>query len=130
MQLHTSKASPGLSHEERLDRLAELAIRVGLGLAEGQELVMTAPLDALPLARRITEHAYKAGASLVTILYTDEQAALMRFRHAPDASFDRAPRLAVRGDGGRLSRGRGAACGRGRGPLAAGGRGLRKGRAR
>ena len=45
----------------------------------------------MPLARRITERAYKAGASLVTILYTDEQATLMRFQHAPDASFDRAP---------------------------------------
>jgi aminopeptidase len=52
---------------------------------------MTAPLDAQPLARRITEQAYKAGASLVTILYTDEQAALARFRHAPEASFDKAP---------------------------------------
>ena len=29
---------------------------------------MTATLDAVPLARRITEHAYKAGASLVTTL--------------------------------------------------------------
>lgn len=79
-----------VSHEERLDRLAAVAVTVGLGLARGQELVMTAPLDALPLARRITEHAYKAGASLVTTLFTDEQATLMRFRHAPDESFDRA----------------------------------------
>ena len=53
-------------HADRLDRLAEVAVRVGLGLARGQELVMTAPVEALPLARRITEHAYKAGAALVT----------------------------------------------------------------
>ena len=76
-------------HDEKLDRLAAVAVNVGLGLARGQELVMTAPLEALPLARRITEHAYKAGASLVTTLFTDEQATLMRFRHAPDESFDR-----------------------------------------
>ncbi len=82
------RASP---HEARLDRLAEVAVRVGLGLARGQELVMTAPLDARPLALRITEHAYRAGAALVTTLYTDEEATLMRFRHAPDESFDRAP---------------------------------------
>ena len=48
--------------EKNLDRLAEVAVRVGLGLAPGQELVMTRTLDAVPLARRITEHAYKAGA--------------------------------------------------------------------
>jgi aminopeptidase len=77
-------------HDEKLDRLAEVAVRVGLGLAHGQELVMTAPLDTLPLARRITEHAYKAGAALVTTLYTDEEATLMRFRNAPDDAFDRA----------------------------------------
>ena len=51
---------------------------------------MTASLDALPLVRRITEHAYKAGASLVTTLFSDEEATLMRFRHAPDESFDAA----------------------------------------
>ena len=67
----------------------------------------------MPLARRITERAYKAGASLVTILYTDEQAALMRFQHAPDASFDRAPGWLFEGMAIGFSRGRCAACGRG-----------------
>jgi aminopeptidase len=74
-----------------LDRLAEVAVRVGLGIAPGQELVMTATLDAVPLARLITAHAYKAGASLVTPLFTDEELALLRFHYAPDASFDAAP---------------------------------------
>ncbi len=78
------------THEEKLDRLAEVAVRVGLGLKAGQELLMTASLDALPLARRITEQAYRAGASLVTTLYADDEAALMRYRFAPDQSFDRA----------------------------------------
>src|SRR5579863_5568078 len=77
--------------EQKLDRLAEVAVRSGLGLAPGQQLVMTATLDAVPLARRITEHAYKAGASLVTTLFSDEESALLRFRYAPDASFDAAP---------------------------------------
>ncbi len=79
------------AHEARLDRLAEVAVRVGLGLAQGQELVLTAPLEAVPLVRRITEHAYKAGAKLVTTLLSDEQATLARFQHAPDAAFDYAP---------------------------------------
>ena len=54
-------------------------------------MVMTATLDAVPLARLITEHAYKAGASLVTSLLTDEQSALYASATAPDASFDAAP---------------------------------------
>ncbi len=77
--------------EKKLDRLAEVAVRAGLGIKPGQELLMTATLDAVPLARRITEHAYKAGASLVTTIFADEQSALIRFRNASDASFDAAP---------------------------------------
>jgi aminopeptidase len=80
-----------LTHDARLDRLAEVAVRVGLCLEPGQEVVLTAPLQAVPLVRRITEHAYKAGASLVTSLLSDEEATLARFQHAPDAAFDYAP---------------------------------------
>jgi aminopeptidase len=87
----TQSATPThRTHEVNLDKLAEVAIHIGLGLAPGQELVMTASLDTVPLARRITEQAYRAGASLVTTLYTDDEASLMRYRFAPDASFDRA----------------------------------------
>src|SRR5438105_2378170 len=77
------------AHAVRLDRLAEVAVKVGLGLVPGQQLVMTASVEALPLVRRITEHAYKAGASIVTTLFADEEATLARFRHAPDGSFDK-----------------------------------------
>jgi len=78
------------SLEDRLDRLAEIAVKVGVGLTAGQELVMTAPVEALPLARRISAHAYKAGASLVTTLFSDDVMTLQRFQFAPDQSFDKA----------------------------------------
>lgn len=81
---------PNTSHAARLDRLASVAIEVGLGLAPGQQLLITASLEAVPLVRRITEHAYRAGATLVTTFYSDDEAALARFRFAPDASFDTA----------------------------------------
>ncbi|MBX9930561.1 MAG: aminopeptidase [Methylobacterium sp.] len=77
-------------HEARLARLAEVAVKVGLGLKRGQELVITAPLETVPLARAITEAAYKTGASLVTTFYTDDAATLARFAHAPDEAFDTA----------------------------------------
>jgi aminopeptidase len=52
---------------------------------------MTATLDAVPLARLISKHAYKAGASVVTSLLADEQSALIRFHNGTEASFDAAP---------------------------------------
>jgi aminopeptidase len=87
------------THQQKLDLLAEVAIKVGLGLQTGQELVMTSSLDTLPLARRITEQAYRAGASLVTTLYTDDEATLMRYHFAPDASFDHAAKWLYDGMG-------------------------------
>src|SRR5258707_11357483 len=74
----------------KLDRLAEVAVKVGLRLREGQDLLLTAPAVALPLVRRIAEHAYKAGAGLVTPLFSDEEVTLSRFRFGHDDSFDRA----------------------------------------
>lgn len=82
--------SAALSFDERLERLAEVAIRVGLGLQPGQELILTAPLEAVELARAITRQAYKAGASLVTTLFADDAATLARFAYAPDDAFDTA----------------------------------------
>ena len=81
-------AFASLPFDQKLDRLAEVAVRVGLNLAHGQELVISAPLEALPLVRRITEHAYKAGAPLVTTFYADDPSILARYKYAPDAAFD------------------------------------------
>ncbi|MBL8598695.1 MAG: aminopeptidase [Devosia sp.] len=75
----------------KLDKLAQLAVTVGLGLREGQDLFLTSPTSALPLARKIAEYAYKAGAGLVTTIFSDEQMTLARYRHGHDLSFDRAP---------------------------------------
>src|SRR6201747_566362 len=74
----------------KLDRLAEVAVRVGLNLAPGQDLLLTAPSTALPLVRRIAEHAYKAGAGLVTPILSDEAITLSRYRFGQDDSFDSA----------------------------------------
>jgi len=75
---------------EKLEKLAEVAVKVGLDLQKGQDLVITAPLAAVPLVRLITKHAYLAGGGLVTAFYNDEVTTLMRYAHAADESFDRA----------------------------------------
>lgn len=74
----------------RLDALAEVAVRVGLQLRPGQDLLLTAPVEALPLVRRIAHHAYRAGAGLVTPLLSDPEMTLARYREGADPGFDRA----------------------------------------
>ena len=70
-------------------------MQIGLGLHSGQqpaqELFLTAPIDALPLVRRIVEHAYRAGCKLVTPIFADDAITIARYQHAPDESFDYAP---------------------------------------
>jgi aminopeptidase len=80
-----------LPFAEKLDRFAKLAVHVGLNLQPGQELLITASTEMLPLVRRITEHAYKAGAKLVTTTLSDDEMILARYLHAKDDSFDYAP---------------------------------------
>ncbi len=113
MTTHSSDFSASID-PIKLDRLAEVAIKVGLQLQPGQDLVLTSSIAALPLTRKIVEHAYKAGAGLVTPIFSDDEITLSRFRYGSDAGFDRAAgwlyegmakafdanaaRLAVRGD--------------------------------
>ena len=73
-----------------LDRLAELSIKTGVALSNGQDLLITAPLEAAPLVQRLAFHAYKQGAGIVTPLYTDPAVTLMRYKHANEESFDKA----------------------------------------
>jgi aminopeptidase len=77
-----------------LDRYADLIVRVGLNLRAGQRLLIIGPLayggaslEAAPLIRQIAGSAYRAGASLVEVLWGDEQVLLERFAHAPRDSF-------------------------------------------
>ena len=73
-----------------IDRLAELSVKTGLALQPGQDLMITAPIEALPLVRRITDYAYKTGAGVVTPIFSDPEMVLSRYRNALDTSFDQA----------------------------------------
>ena len=76
---------------EMLDRLAEVSIRVGLNLQPEQDLIITAPVEALPLVRRLAAEAYRNGAGIVTTMLSDDDLALARYEYASDESLDRAP---------------------------------------
>ena len=75
----------------QLDRLAETIVSTGLNLAEGQNLLITASAEALPLVRRVTECAYRNGGGLVTAILTDEEVTRARYRYGRPESFDQAP---------------------------------------
>ena len=75
------------THAHLLDKYAELTVKSGLNVRKGQQVLITAPLEAVDLVRLITHHAYKVGASLVTTLYSDEKTSLMRYADGDKEAF-------------------------------------------
>lgn len=80
-----------MTQEEKLDRLAEVAVRIGVNVQQGQELIVNAPIEARELVDRIATHAYRAGATLVVPFFADDLIQRARFLEAGDDSFDFAP---------------------------------------
>jgi aminopeptidase len=80
--------------DKRLQSYGELAVKVGLNLRAGQRLLVIGPLasggaslEAAPFIRHIVASGYKAGASLVEVIWGDDALQLVRFQHAPRNSF-------------------------------------------
>ncbi|KOR89007.1 aminopeptidase [Paenibacillus solani] len=75
-----------------LDKYAELAVKVGVNIQEGQTLVVHAPVDSAEFTRLIATKAYEAGARLVKIVWADETITRLQFEHAADDVFTEAPK--------------------------------------
>ncbi|GAB6930260.1 aminopeptidase [Paenibacillus sp. JCM 10914] len=75
-----------------LDKYAELAVRVGVNIQEGQTLLVHAPVEAAAFTRLIAAKAYEAGARLVKIFWNDETITRLQFEKASDDVFTEAPK--------------------------------------
>ena len=54
-----------MTPEERLERYADLVVRVGANVQEGQEVVLVHQVEHVPIARAVARAAYRAGARRV-----------------------------------------------------------------
>jgi aminopeptidase len=70
--------------EAELDEYARLAIRIGINVEQGQDVVTIANVEHAPLARALTRVAYSEGARLADVLYLDSHVRKARAEHAPD----------------------------------------------
>ena len=74
----------------KLDRLAEVAVKVGLRLQPGQDLLLTAPSVGAAAGAPDRRACLQGRRRLVTPFLSDEEITLSRYRYGHDASFDRA----------------------------------------
>lgn len=75
-----------------LDKYAELAVKVGVGVQKDQTLVVHAPVIAADFIRLIANKAYEAGARLVKVIWNDEAITRLQFEKAADDVFTEAPK--------------------------------------
>ncbi|HTY72832.1 MAG TPA: aminopeptidase [Actinomycetes bacterium] len=76
---------------ERLQRYAQLAVRVGANVQPGQEVFLRADLEHAPIAEAIAEEAYRAGAFRVTVEFQDARVRRSALEHAPLEALTSAP---------------------------------------
>ena len=77
--------------DERLERYAQLAVRVGVNIADGQTVFISAQLEHAPLVRALARAAYGAGARYVDVYYTDQHVRRAMIEFGPDEALDHTP---------------------------------------
>src|SRR4029078_4710902 len=89
--------------DERLEAYADLAVRVGANVQEGQTVFLTTQVELAPLARALTRAAYRAGARYVDVRYRDDHVRHAMIELGPDEALTHSPeclKMMVRASGG------------------------------
>ncbi len=77
--------------DERLERYAELAVRVGANVQPGQEVFVHGLVEHADLVRALTRQSYRAGASYVNVVYGDEHVRRAMIELGPDEALSYSP---------------------------------------
>ena len=77
--------------EENLQKLAKLAVRIGVNIQKDRTWSSIPPIECNAFARALAEEAYKAGARDVSINYSDEKFSKIRYTYADLDVFKEVP---------------------------------------
>ena len=77
--------------EEKKKEYAALLIRTGLGVKQGQRLIIHAPVCAADFARLCMHEAYAAEADEVQVVWSDDEVTRAHFLYAADAYIESTP---------------------------------------
>ena len=76
---------------ERLQRYAELAVRVGANVQPGQPVGVWAAVEHVEVARAVAREAYRAGAGAVHVEYGDRHIRRAAIEHGPEEELGKTP---------------------------------------
>jgi aminopeptidase len=77
--------------DDRLEHYAELAVRVGANVQEGQEVFVGGLVEHAELVRALTRQAYLAGASYVNVAYEDQHVRRAMIELGPEEALTYSP---------------------------------------
>ncbi|MFC5470082.1 aminopeptidase [Cohnella suwonensis] len=77
--------------KQRLEKYAELIVRVGVNIQKGQEVFVMGSVEMAPLVRLVAAKAYEAGAANVHVDWSDEGLTRLKYEKAADDVFTRFP---------------------------------------
>ena len=75
----------------QLNKYAELLVKVGVNLQKGERLVVSSPVSAADLTRKVVKVAYKYGASCVEVLWNDNEISKQGYKHRSKKSLAEVP---------------------------------------
>jgi len=77
--------------QENLKKYAHLIVKAGCNLKKGQEMLISAGLEAAPLVRLVVEEAYSEGAKDVVVAWSDECVTRLHYENSPMECFTNFP---------------------------------------
>ena len=77
--------------QQSLEKYADVIVKVGLNLREGQRLIINAGITDYPLVRTITKSAYQAGARVVSVFYNDDEIGHIRLKMSSREALKEVP---------------------------------------
>ena len=83
-----------MTTDERLERYAELAVRVGANVQPGQQVFVHPMVEHADLGRALVRQAYGAGAEYVHVLYRDDHNRHAMIGLGPDSALTYSPEWA------------------------------------
>lgn len=75
----------------KIENYAELIVRKGVAIQQGQELVVNGPVERADFVRLVVKKAYQAGAGHVTVLWADSELSRMEYQHMDVEYFRNTP---------------------------------------
>jgi len=83
--------------EQKLEKYAELGVKIGVNIQPGQTLVVNAPISTAEFVKLVAKKAYESGAKNVHVEWNDEELTKIKFEMAPDEAFREYPMWRAKG---------------------------------